>query len=248
MKKIYLLLLFICSCFLLNAQSKEAADNAYIKKNYKNAVQLYEELLANKGESADIYYNLGNSYYKLNNISKSILNYERALLLNPGDNDTQANLDFVRSKTVDKITPVSEMFFITWIKSLINSQSERSWSYIGITTFILALLMIILYVFGNKVILKKIGFISAIVLILICVSSNIFAYEKKTDLLGHKEAIIMTATVPIKSTPNQDGTDLFILHEGTKVTIKDDTMKNWKEIRLSDGNVGWIQTKDIEII
>lgn len=248
MKKIYTIFLLLFSCMLLNAQTKGQADNAYAKKDYARAAQLYEELIKKNGESADVYYNLGNSYYKMNNLAKSILNYERALLLNPGDSDTKANLDFVKSKTVDKVTPMNEMFFITWTKDLINSQSEKSWANIGIVAFILTLLMVALYIFGNKIILKKIGFLSSIVLFIICILSNVFASEKKNDLINHGNAIIMTPSVAVKSTPNESGTDLFILHEGSKVNIKDDTMKNWKEIKLEDGNVGWVQTKDIEII
>ncbi len=248
MKKIYLLFILLSSCFLINAQTKEQADKAYADKDYSLAAKTYEQLLNNNGESADIYNNLGNCYYKMNELGKSILNYEKALLLNPGDGDTKANLEFVRSKTVDKIIPINEMFFVTWTKDLINTQSEKSWSKIGIVTFIITLLMIALYIFGNKIIFKKIGFISAIVLFIVCVISNIFAYEKRTDLLSHENAIIMTPSVTVKSTPNETGTNLFVLHEGTKVTIKDNTMKNWKEIKLEDGNVGWVQTKDIEII
>lgn len=248
MKKIYIIFILLCSCFLLNAQTKAQADDAYAKKNFAKAAQIYEELLQKNGESADVYNNLGNSYYKQNEIAKAILNYERALLLNPGDNDTRASLEFVKSKTVDKITPVSEMFFITWTKDLINTQSEKSWANLAIVTFIITLLMVALYIFGNKVIYRKIGFISAIAMLVICLTSNVFAYEKKTELISHDSAIIMTPSVPIKNTPNGEGTDLFVLHEGTKVTIKDNTMKNWKEIKLEDGNVGWVQTKDIEII
>lgn len=248
MKKIFLIFILLSSCFLINAQTKEQADKAYADNDYALAAKTYEELLQKKGESADVYNNLGNCYYKMNELGKSILNYEKALLLNPGDSDTKANLEFVKSKTVDKITPVNEMFFVTWTKDLINTQSEKSWANIAIATFILSLLMIALYIFGNKIIFKKIGFISAIVMFLICVISNIFAYEKKTDLISHEKAIIMIPTVTVKSTPNESGTDLFVLHEGTKVTIKDNTMKNWKEIKLEDGKVGWVQTKDLEII
>lgn len=276
MKKIYFILILLMGFITVNAQTdsttvdtmhiaedrkaeaapiqivahatKAEADSAYIDNDFAGAVNLYESILKNDGESADIYYNLGNSYYKLENIAKAVLNYERALLLNPGDGDTRSNLELARSKTVDKITPPSEMFFITWTQSLINTMSENAWARTGIITFILTIIMLALYIFGKRVVWKKIGFISAICFFVICIFANVFASEQKAELLNHENAIIMTPSVTVKSTPNQSGTDLFILHEGRKVMIKDNTMKEWKEIKLEDGNVGWVPTSVIEII
>lgn len=248
MKKIYLFLLLIVSCFVLNAQTKTQADKAYSEKKYDVAVKAYEKLLSKNGESPEIYYNLGNSYYKLDNISKAILNYERALILNPGDSDIKANLDFVRSKTVDKITPVSKMFFIIWFDSLVQSVNERGWALMGIISFIILLVSVSLYLFSKRYIIKKISFICSIFLIVICIFFNVFSYIQRENVLNHEYAIVMTPSVSVKSTPNEDGTELFILHEGSKIQIKDNTMKKWKEIRLEDGNVGWIPTNAIEII
>ena len=204
--------------------------------------------LENQGESADIYYNLGNSYYKMDNIAKAILNYERALLLNPGDSDIRFNLELAQSKTVDKVIPMSEIFFITWIKSLTNSMSEKGWAKIGIITFILILASLSLYFFGKKIILKKIGFITAIVSLFLCILANSFASTQKEKASNQNNAIIMAPSVTVKSTPNENGTELFILHEGRKVIIKDNTMKDWKEIQLEDGNAGWVSASDLEVI
>jgi tetratricopeptide (TPR) repeat protein len=209
---------------------------------------LYENILANQGESADIYYNLGNSYYKMDNIAKAIVNYEKALVLNPADGDIRFNLELAQSKTVDKVTPMSEIFLVTWMKNLTDLMSEKGWAKMGITTFILMLSMLALYFFSKKIALKKIGFISAVCLLFICVLANIFASSQKNKAESHGEAIIMAPSVTVKSTPNDGGTDLFILHEGHKVTIKDNTMREWKEIQLEDGNVGWVPTSVIEII
>lgn len=229
-------------------QTKVQADSAYINNDFATAITLYENILTNEGESADIYYNLGNSYYKMDNIAKAILNYERALLLNPGDGDIRFNLELAQSKTVDKVIPKSEIFFISWINSLINTMSERGWAKVGIITFIMILTSLSLYFFGKKIILKKVGFIVAVILLFICVLANTFASTQKKEILNHGNAIIMTPSVTVKSTPNEGGTDLFILHEGRKVIIKDDTMKEWKEIQLEDGNAGWVSTSVLEII
>ena len=158
MKKI-ILFLFVTfySITTTFGQTKIQADSAYNNNDFVKAKELYETILENQGESADIYYNLGNSYYKMDNIAKAILNYERALLLNPGDSDIRFNLELAQSKTVDKVIPMSEIFFVTWIKSLTNSMNEKGWAQIGIITFILVLASLSLYLFCKKIILKKIG-------------------------------------------------------------------------------------------
>ena len=235
------------SCNTLDDATKADGDSAYIKEDYAAAIQIYEALLKN-GEAADVYYNLGNSYYKIGEIAKAVLNYERALLLNPGNSDIRFNLELARSKTVDKVIPSSKMFFVTWTQSLINTMSEKAWAHTGIIMFILMILALSLFIFGKRVVLKKVGFISAIFFFLVTILANIFASEQKSELINHDNAIIMAPSVTVKSTPNQSGTDLFILHEGRKVIIKDNTMKEWKEIKLEDGNVGWVPTNVIEII
>lgn len=259
MKKIYLILLMLTASFTISAQeeavvtiketpTKTQADSAYINNDFAGAIAIYEAILTNEGESANIYYNLGNSYYKMDNIAKAVLNYEKALLLNPSDRDIRFNLELAQSKTIDKVIPMSEMFFVTWTKSLTNTLSEKGWSQVGIFTFILTLLALALYFFGKKIILKKTGFISAIVFFLVCIIANSFASVQKKKIMNHNNAIIMTPSITVKSTPNEGGTDLFILHEGRKVMIKDNTMKEWKEIQLEDGNVGWVPTNAIELI
>ena len=250
MKKIYFSLLFVFASILAYGQetSKAQADSAYINNDYANAVYLYEDILANQGESADIYYNLGNSYYKMDNIAKAILNYEKALMLNPGNGDIRFNLELAQSKTIDKVTPMSEVFLVTWMKSLTNTMSEQGWSKLAIASFILMLLGLVLYFFSKKIAMKKIGFISALCLMLVCILANVFASSQKSKAQSHSSAIIMEPSVTVKSTPNEGGTELFILHEGRKVMIKDNTMREWKEIQLEDGNAGWVPASVIEII
>ena len=248
MKKIYIILLLLVTVSVANGQTKAQADSAYVNNDYAGAVEMYEAILTNEGESSDIYYNLGNSYYKMDNIAKAILNYERALLLNPGDGDIRFNLELAQSKAVDKVVPMSEMFFVTWAKSFVNMMSEKSWSKLAIVTFILMLFSLAVYFFGKKILWKKIGFIVAVCMLLVCVVANVSASSQKEKVLVHNTAIIMVPSVTVKSTPNETGTDLFILHEGRKVMIKDNTMREWKEIQLEDGNAGWVPASVIEII
>ncbi len=250
MKKLSVIFLLFISVvqFAGAAVTKQEADAAYQKNDFSAAIAGYEEILATQGESADIYYNLGNAYYKNKNIAKAVLNYERALLLRPGDADIRFNLEMARSKTVDQITPTAEVFIVTWYKSLVNMTGERNWSWIGIFSFIFCLFAVTFYIFGKKLWLRKAGFIAAAVLLAVTVCANIFASDQKDELLNRTGAVIMDPTVSVKSTPNESGTDLFVLHEGTKVFIDDNSMKEWKEIRLEDGNVGWVKTSAIEVI
>lgn len=230
------------------AVTKGMADSAYISNDFAAAILYYEELLTQNGESADVYYNLGNSYYKSENIAKAILNYERALLLKPGDEDIRFNLEMAQSKTVDKVMPQSELFFITWIKQLRNLNDADSWGKWGIVFFLLFIIFVVLYIFGKQLLLRKIGFGAAVLLLFLVVVTNIFAFQQKEVMREQKGAIVVAPSITVKSTPTDSGTDLFILHEGHKIHIKDDSMKGWKEIVLEDGKVGWVPTSSIEII
>lgn len=250
MKKlsIVLILLLGIAQFINAAVTKEEADQTYQANDFAAAIEKYEAILNTEGESADVYYNLGNSYYKEKNIAKAVLNYERALLLNPGDADIRFNLEMARSKTVDQITPVSEVFIVTWMNSLINVMSEKEWGVVGILSFWLMLVSLIVYIFGRRILYKKIGFAGVVVFLLIVIGANIFASSQKAELINRTGAIVMSPSLTVKSTPNESGTDLFVLHEGTKVYVEDDSMREWKEIRLEDGKKGWVQTSTIEII
>ena len=231
----------------LEDATKAEGDSAYMKTDYASAIQIYEALL-NRGEAADIYYNLGNSYYKAGDIAKAILNYERALLLQPGNGDIRANLEIARSKTVDKVEPVPEIFFVSWTKSLINSMSVDSWAVCGVVCFILLIVSLYLFIFSKQIVLKKAGFISGIVFLAVTILANVFANQQKDELTNRNSAIVINPSVTVRSTPSESGTSLFILHEGHKVGVKDGSMKDWKEIRLEDGKVGWVPASAIEII
>ena len=227
--------------------TKAAGDSAYMRNDYASAIQIYESLLQ-QGEASEVYYNLGYSYYKSDEIAKAILNYERALLLNPGNGDIRANLEIARSKTVDKVVPVPEIFFISWYKSLINTLSMNAWGKLGIVFFILFLIAVSIYLVSKKEILKMGGFIIGIVLLLFAILSNVFAFQQQSELNNRDSAIVLSPSVTVRSTPSESGTSLFILHEGHKVQVKDDTMREWKEIRLEDGKVGWVPAAAIEKI
>jgi len=238
----------IRSVNIIKGATKAKADSAYKNEDYKLAACLYESVIDQDGESAALYYNLGNCYYKMENVALSILNYERALLLDPGDGDIRTNLALARGRTTDKVTPPSEMFFITWARSLSNIMSIDRWAKTGVCSFILMLLCLSIYFFSSKTILRKIGFYVSIAMLALTIVANLCALWQHHTLKHRDTAIVLTPSISVKSSPNQSSTDLFVIHEGTKVSIEDASMKGWKEIKLEEGKVGWIPSDAIEII
>lgn len=254
-----IILLFVVLCFSgfvtasvdtaksQQGDSSETAAAAYAKGDYQQAAECYTKLLK-VGESAELYYNLGNCEYRLGNITQSIIAYERALRLNPGDSDTRYNLQFLRGKTIDKVVPVDEMFFVTWYHSLQNLMSIDAWAILAVSAFVLALILILAYLFGSNILLRKIGFFGALVGLLIFVLGLLFAYQRKVALSEHNIAIVLTPTLNVKATPAESSSDAFVIHEGTRLTITDSSMNAWYGVRLDDGKEGWLPKNSVEVI
>ena len=229
------------------AVTKENADLEYKKGNYQQAIKDYEELLK-QGISPALYYNLGNAYFRTNNIAKAVLAYERAYMLSPGDKDIRFNLQFAQSRTIDKITPESEMFFITWYHSLVNLMSVDEWAALAIGSISIALCLVLVYLFGSYLIIRKIGFYGGVAFFLLFLLSNIMAYQQKQQFENRIGAIVMAPLASVKSAPVRNGNDEFVIHEGTRVDITDKSIKGWRGIRLADGREGWVLTSLIEEI
>jgi tetratricopeptide (TPR) repeat protein len=242
-----ILLLMLALPSAASAVTKADADSSYVNENYQQAISQYEALLQ-QGSSAELYYNLGNAYYRTDDITHAILNYERALLLSPGDADIRFNLQLARSKTVDKIVPQSEFFLTTWYRSVVNMMSVDGWAYVSLISLAVAIILALVYLFASAIWLRKVGFFGGIFLLLVFLVANIFAWNQKQQIVHRDGAIIIESAVTVKSTPAQNGTDLFILHEGTKVSIIDDSMDDWREVRVPDGKQGWVEVSQIEAI
>lgn len=246
---VYILLMLFLSGLSVTAQDlKVEADSAYSKQDYQKAITGYESLITSNGESFEVRYNLGNAYFKLNQLGKAILNYEKALLLQPNNEDAKFNLEFVKSKTTDKIVPRSRIFIVTWIDDFCNLMSEYQWSVLGIILFVTMLIGLVLYFFAPDMRFRKMGFYGALICLLATVVVNLCAFRQSRQLSVHNRAVVTVKVSMVKSTPNQRGTNLFQIHEGTDVTITENSLKDWKEIILADGKKGWISTTDIEII
>ncbi len=247
MKKLLFMAALLLSFVSASAQTKAEADSAYVQERYEQAISLYNKLLET-GASASVYYNLGNAYYRTGDMAHAILAYERAYLMEPGDADIRFNLQLARTKTIDKIVPESEMFFITWFRQMIDWYSADQWGRAVVVCFALFVVSLLLYFFAGRMLWRKVGFGVGVCTLILAVLFHIFAYQQQQKLLVRTHAIVMSSSLTVKSTPSTSGTDLFVLHEGTKVEITDDTMKDWKEIRLADGKVGWVPVKTIERI
>ncbi len=225
----------------------QLAATAYSESRFNDAAVLYEQVLADYGISAKVYYNLGNAYFKSGSVAPAILNYERALLLNPGDPDVRFNLELAQSRVVDKIEPLGEFLLIRWYDSLGNLLDSNSWAYLSLGMFAFFIACLFVYFFARKTSLKKSSFFVGIVIIFFSIFALLYSARQREAIIHPDKAIVFSESVTVKSSPDQSGTDLFLLHEGSTLRIKS-KLGNWCEIELEDGNVGWIELKHIEII
>lgn len=244
---IFLMYIFLSLVLPSNAVTSKDAEQNYRKGNYQQAINDYKELLK-QGVSADIFYNLGNAYYRSGNLTQAILNYERASLLSPGNEDINFNLEFARSKTIDKIVPKGEMFYVTWYKSIRNLVSIDSWAYISLISIALAFISVLIYLFSSDISFQKLGFFSSIFLFVLFLLSFVFAFQQKSAMHKRHGAIIMAPTVNVKKSPTFNGLDGFVLHEGTRVDIVDEEIKGWVGVQVSDGRSGWVPIDKLEKI
>ena len=249
-----LLLLFLVSTTLFAGFSKidplktyHEANMAYQKLDFGQSIRLYEELIQNKNISASIYYNLGNAYFKNGNFAKAILNYERALKLTPDDEEITFNLKIASLKVVDKMESVPEIFYKKWINKFATLFSSKSWTLLFITLIWLLFASATFYFIGRSVRIKKISFVLMITFLFMSVSIGVIAARSHAITYVDKKGIIMSSSVYVKSSPDEKGNDLFILHEGTKIEILDN-LNNWNKIRIANGGIGWMQSEDMTII
>ncbi len=223
---------------LANTSNFEIANEAYKEGNFNNAIELYESLLEN-GENSDVRYNLANAYFKTGRFPAAILNYEKALKLNPTDKDIAYNLQIANMQLKDKIEATPEFFLLTWWKQFAKKQTANRWTVMFLTFLWLGIGLFLLFALTNLTIKKPIFFggcgslLIAFFLLMLALTQH--QYETKDN-----GAIIMTASVSVKSEPLSTGKDLFIIHSGLKVTILKKE-QDWYNIQLADGKEGWIK-------
>lgn len=253
MKKLFTLLLLFTLSSQLIAQKKDAltlfheANIAYQKQDYSKSISLYEDLIKNGNLSAEVYFNLGNSYFKEGNVPKAIINYERAKKLAPDDEDIAFNLKIASLKVVDRIDNVPDVFYKRWIRSLATVLPANTWSIVFVILIWLVFLTAGLYVISTRSAMKKISFISCIVLSIFAVTTYLMSARSYSISNVEEQAIIISSSVYVKSSPDEKGNDLFILHEGTKVEVLE-PFEGWKKIRIANGTIGWLKLNEIEKI
>lgn len=248
--KIYSLIISLIFC--LNVQAVgffniEKAEEAYTAGEYETALSIYNSALEMGYESADLYYNVANCHYRKGELAASILNYERALKLDPSHEDAKHNLAFAAAKTVDNINVIGNIFLVNWWNAICNIASADTWAMVSIVLFVITLVALSFYIFSRKIWVRKFGFSVSIIALFFTIISLFSANTRYNVETSKSQAIVFAQTVTIKSSPDSSGNDLFILHEGTKVNIKS-TLGEWVEISTLDGNSGWMPANSIEVI
>ena len=251
MKRIIYICLLLALPMLSMAQdvtkpTKKQGDDAYAAQNYSEAINIYESVLVEQGGSLAIYYNLGNAYYRNNQLGKAILNYERALRIEPADVDSKVNLEFVQTRIKDKVPHDEIPFYKRWWNAFAGIFSIDTWAVLGVIMFVGTLVALFFYFFRND--LRKITLTSAIICFLFTILANILAYSLK-NVGNIPEAVIMDEMVIIKSSPDESGTELMKVHEGLKVKVLDE-IKEWVKIEADNGNkvTGYIKAASLEKI
>lgn len=225
----------------------EQGNTLYNDGNYTLAIEKYQAILDNGKHSAELYFNLGNAYYKLNNIAPSIYYYEKALQLTPNDKDILNNIAFARNMTIDDIATIPEIGFSKFVNSITNMMSFDAWAMMAVGFLILFVVLFLSYYFSYTSVKKRIAFVVSSASIVFACVSVVIAYHNYNLKKNDRPAIVFAKESQIKSEPNLRSTEAFKLHEGTKVQILD-TVNNWKRIKLADGKTGWIVSDDIKAL
>jgi tetratricopeptide (TPR) repeat protein len=228
-------------------QQVAEANRAYFTGHYENAVTIYEKVTQAGFASPVLYYNLGNAYFKLGNMPLAILYYEKAHKLSPADADIVHNIRLANTRIVDKIEPVPMLFYIRWWNSAQNMLSPDNFAKISLGLFTIFWLLLAFYFLARRRGLRVTAFYFALLLLIGSSFGMLLASDSHHKALNPDEAIVIEASAGVKSSPDDKSVDLFVIHEGTKVTVMD-RIGNWKEVRIANGNSGWIQTKAIREI
>jgi tetratricopeptide (TPR) repeat protein len=248
MKNIIIILTLVFSA-IGTAQSVDSlfvkGNDLYKQEKYHKAIESYKEIENSGVASDELYYNLGNSYYKLNEVAPSIYYYEKALKLNPRNNDVKNNLGFARRMTLDAIEVLPKTIFQKFSDAVIYKLTHNSWAWIAVILSFIAAILFFLYYFSYTPSKKLLFFNTSIISAVLLIFSVVFAFQAYQQKRNTKSAIIFKQTTEIKNAPKLNSDTVFELHEGTKVVVLD-AIDDWKKIKLSDGKTGWIIADDMK--
>jgi tetratricopeptide (TPR) repeat protein len=240
----YLLLLFVSQAFFAQT-GFERGNDFYKNGKYELAVKEYESVLATNKESAQLYFNLGNCYYKLQQTAPSIYNYEKALVLDPNNKEALNNIKFAQKRTIDEIKVIPKVGFAKLLRDFTGIYPFDTWAYIAISFSFLFLCFFIGYYFSQTVAIKRVFFVGMFIVLLFVLMSVAAAFFEKSHFDKERPAIVFAESADVRSEPQSASSSIFILHEGTKVYVEE-TLDNWKKIQLTDGTEGWIDSKAIK--
>lgn len=243
----YFLICLLNFSTVMANDSFKLANKLYDEQKYEEAIEQYELLIKEGKIATDVYYNLGNAYFKNNEIAAAILNYERALKLNPNNEDAAFNLKIANSKTIDKVEALPSLFIENAWQTFVTSKSVDGWATLSIISIFIALLFFIGYLFLSQIVIKKIGFYGGALLIIVSLFTWFMAHQHSSLLKSKSDAIVFANILSVMSEPNEKSKKLFTIHEGLKVNLLDEKNK-WSKIKIQNGNVGWVKSEDIEEI
>lgn len=251
MKKLFFFLCLLSSTiFVAQTNSENLFQNAndlYKEGKFEEAIKIYNQIARKDSISSELYFNLGNSYYKLNNVANSIYNYEKALLLDPLNKDAANNLAFAKRMTIDNIEELPKTFLQKLEVSYLQKLSHNQWATLAVIFAFLAAILFLLFYFSNISNKKRIYFLSSIICFLLLITTVFITYQQHQKAISTKYAIIFSPKVTVNNAPISSADEIFELHEGTKVKVLD-AVDSWKKIKLADGKIGWLKTENIKML
>lgn len=246
----YILYIFLFFCGSITAQDQSVFDQAnalYNDGKFEDAIAKYQSIVDGNQHSPEVYFNLANAHYKLNNVGPSIYYYEKALQLKPEDADILNNMEYAKQMTVDAVQEVPELGFSRFFNKVTNLFSFDDWAKLAIALMVIFVVLLLVYYFTYSTQSKRVSFILGFVFLFLSLSSVGLAFQKQALDNRDNPAIVFAQKSEVKTEPNLSGNEAFTLHEGTKVLVLD-TINNWKKIKLADGKTGWISAKDIRLL
>lgn len=228
-------------------QCWDEANTAYLRSDYRTAIRIYQQILEQEVASAKLYYNLGNAYFKDEQLGEAILYYHRALRLKPGDEDIRYNLSVAENRTIDRIEEIPEFFLKGWLREVRTLLSGTTWTLLSLLLLAATLGCVLFYLLSQRLSLRKAGFFGTLACGLLFLAATAFAASDRSERIHRTEAVLLSPAVSAKASPDKSATDLFLLHEGTTLTLGD-VVGEWQEITLSDGKKGWLERRHIEAI
>ena len=256
MKILVIMILAWCAAPTVAASLAASADSAYTADDFPRAIALYSQALATDGHSPDLYYNLGNAYYRNGNIGRAIVAYNRCLRLDPANSDARANLAFVNSRIQD--LPEDDSSFLSRLHiGIVTAVSANTWAWLALGVFALTLAAVAVYIFGRGVLLRKVGFFGAFILATFTVYFIVVAADAAARVRDHSHAIVTVPTTFLNSIPRQPKqTDKVVpLHEGTRVEIidsvptpDDPVSPRWYNVKINNSTHAWLRATDVERI